>query len=80
MCLPTAYPPTALRMGIESVVVVRIVIDASGQVTDIQFMQTHPAFTRAVRQAIERWRFRPRLVNGRAVSVYTVVRFTFKVT
>jgi periplasmic protein TonB len=73
-----AYPPLALSRRIEGVVVVRITVDAGGRVSDIQFMQTHAAFTRTVREAIARWRFQPRRVNGRAVAVYSVFRFTFK--
>jgi len=73
-----AYPSMALSRNIEGVVVAKITIGVDGRVTDIQFMQTHPAFERAVRAAVEGWRFQPHIVGGRAVSVYSIFRFTFK--
>jgi len=72
------YPPPALHNRIEGVVVAKIVIGIDGRVTDIELVQTHPAFERAVRAAIEGWVFKPHLVDGRPVPIYTIYRFVFK--
>jgi serine/threonine-protein kinase len=74
-----AFPATALRNEEEGVVVARIVISPEGQITDIKVLQTHPAFEKSVRDALAAWRFKPHLVNGKPASVYTVLRFTFKI-
>ena len=55
------------------------VISPEGQITDIKVLQTHPAFEKSVRDALAAWRFKPHLVNGKPASVYTVLRFTFKI-
>lgn len=74
------YPPRAESKGTEGVVVVRVVIDSTGRVIQSVILQTHPAFEQAVRDSIAQWRFTPHRVGGTAVSVYTVFRFTFKLT
>jgi len=73
-----AYPPKAERNGIEGVVVAKVVIGPQGQVTEVVIMQTHPAFEEVVRDTIAGWKFAPHLVDGKAVAVYTIFRFTFK--
>jgi protein TonB len=75
-----AYPPKAERNGIEGVVVAKVVISPQGQVTEVVLMQSHPAFEQAVRDAIAGWKFAPHVVAGKAVAVYTVFRFTFKLS
>jgi len=75
-----AYPPRAERNGIEGVVVAKVVISPQGQVTEVVLVQSHPAFEQAVRDAIAGWKFAPHVVAGKAVAVYTVFRFTFKLS
>ncbi len=72
------YPRKAEREGIEGVLVAKVVIGRDGRVTGISLLQNHPAFERAVRAAISGWRFAPYRVEGSAVSVSTVFRFTFR--
>lgn len=71
------YPDEALQSEEEGVVVVRLLINEAGKVVEVAFQQTHPAFERAVREALASWRFRPQIVDGRPVSVSTVFRFRF---
>jgi len=72
------YPARAESNGIEGVVVAKVVISADGRVSDVVVMQTHPLFETAVRDAIAGWKFSPLVVNGKATTVYTIFRFTFK--
>ena len=72
------YPAQALASRIEGVVVAKITIGTDGRVQDIEFIQTHPAFERAVRAAVEGWVFQPHIVDGRPVPMYTIYRFVFK--
>jgi periplasmic protein TonB len=75
-----AYPAKAERDGVEGVVVAKVVIGPDGRVNDVILMQTHPVFESTVRDAIAGWKFSPLVVNGQAASVYTVFRFTFKLS
>ena len=74
------YPAKAERNGTEGVVVAKVVIGPDGRVSDVIFMQTHPVFEASVRDAIAGWKFSPLVVNGKATTVYTVFRFTFKLS
>ena len=74
------YPPRAERDGVEGLVVVKVVIDSKGLVAQTTILRGHPAFDGTVRKAIAAWRFAPHVVNGTAVAVYTVFRFTFRLS
>jgi protein TonB len=73
-----AFPSAALKAEVEGTVVAKIVIGPEGKVAEITMLQSHPAFERVVRDTVTGWRFRPHLVGGRPASVYTTIRFTFK--
>jgi protein TonB len=73
-----AFPSAALKAEVEGTVVAKIVIGPEGKVAEITMLQSHPAFERVVRDTVTAWRFRPHLVGGRPASVYTTIRFTFK--
>lgn len=72
------YPPEAERSQIEATLIARINIDATGHVTQVLFSKTHPMFEHEVRDALRGWVFKPHLVNGRAVPVYTTYKFVFR--
>lgn len=74
------YPAKAERNGTEGVVVAKVIIGPDGRVNDVVLMQTHPVFEASVRDAIAGWRFSPLVVNGQAATVYTIFRFTFKLS
>lgn len=71
-----AYPPAALRAGIEGSVVASLQVDAQGKVTDASIVshdgQRSRDLDRAVLDTLRGWRFEPALRDGRAVA--TVVR------
>jgi protein TonB len=72
------YPPQAQAAGITGVVIAKITIGADGRVQGIDFIQTHSAFERAVRTAVEGWVFQPHVVEGRAIPIYCIYKFIFK--
>jgi len=64
------YPREALLKGIEGWVKLEFVIEADGTVADPEVIAAEPIrmFNNAAMRAILRWKFRPRFVDGRAVS------------
>ncbi len=64
------YPPRAQRSGIEGVVTVEFTITPEGGVADPVIIKAHPPeiFNGAVLEAITKWRFKPRIVQGKPVA------------
>ncbi|HKK03392.1 MAG TPA: energy transducer TonB [Gammaproteobacteria bacterium] len=64
------YPRDALLRGIEGWVRVRFTIMPDGSVMNPQVVDSNPrrVFDREALRAILRWKFRPRIVDGQAVS------------
>jgi protein TonB len=72
------YPEVALRIRYKGTVILKCVIDSSGQVVDIEVLRPEPyGLTEAAVAAVKRWRFEPSTLNGKPVDViYTLsVRF-----
>jgi periplasmic protein TonB len=76
------YPPRALRAGIEGVVTVEFIITGNGTVRDPIIVDANPPdiFDKAVLQAIQKWKFDPTIVDGKAVEkrARQDIRFTLK--
>jgi hypothetical protein len=54
---------------------VRIIIDKSGKVKHIHFLSAFPDQEKAITDALEQWRFKTYLKNGRPVEVETGIMF-----
>jgi periplasmic protein TonB len=74
-----AYPPDALRVGLEGTVVLRIRVDEEGRVVSAEETAAGPlpAFAEAAREAVMRWRYSPASYRGRPVGVSMVVTVKF---
>ena len=76
------YPSFSKRSGEQGSVVVRLIIDESGNVEDIALLQssTFPRLDRAASDIGKRYRFKPFLVNGspQRISTNLLIKFTLK--
>ncbi|MDX2456003.1 MAG: energy transducer TonB [Gammaproteobacteria bacterium] len=77
---PPQYPYKAARRGIEGWVRVAFDVTTTGSVDNVEVIESDPPgeFDKAAINAVYRWRFKPRIVNGVAVSgkASQVVEFT----
>ena len=66
---PPEYPYKAARHGIEGWVRVAFDVTATGNVENVEVIESDPpgVFEIAASRAVLRWRFKPRIVNGEAV-------------
>ena len=74
------YPPKAKARGISGWVEVMFTIGPAGTVEDLKVTASSPrgVFERAVLRAVRRWRYNPKIVDGKPVSrpgVQTRLRF-----
>lgn len=63
------YPVDAARNGIQGWVELSFSIDTLGQVQDVTVLNSEPrrVFDQAAIQALKRWKYRPKVVEGKAI-------------
>lgn len=67
------YPEEARNAGITGEVRMTAIISKDGTVQNIQLISGHPLLVSAARDAVERWQYRPTLLNGNPVEVVTTI-------
>ena len=76
------YPPTSRRLGEEGSVIVQVLVDPEGKVSDGK-IQKSSGFPRldeaALKHARRAWRFTPGTEDGKPVSVWHSVKVTFRI-
>jgi len=71
-----AYPANA--KGQQGTVVLQVLIGRDGTVQDAKFLQGSLLFVRAAIGGVKLWKFKPYAMNGRPVSVQTLLTINFK--
>lgn len=71
------YPPGAKQSRVQGAVQVLVVIDEIGSVTKATAISGPAELIPASEDAARQWRFKPTIVNGRAVVVQGVLTFNF---
>ena len=72
-----AYPAIAKAARASGTVVVRIVVDESGRVSEAVAELGHPLLQQAAVSAVRQWRFTPTLLSGQPVRVTGTVTVNF---
>ena len=73
---PVAYPASA--KGQQGTVILQVLIGRDGIVQDAKFLQGSLAFARPAIDGVKQWKFKPYSMNGRPVSVQTLMTLSFK--
>jgi TonB family protein len=71
------YPPFLARNGIRGLVKVRVTVDETGRVTDVQPVEGQAALVKLAEHALRQCTFSPTLVDGRPVPVTGVLTLAF---
>ena len=77
--VPT-YPPIAKSVGIGGEVVLAAVISTEGRVENLRVVSGHPLLREGALEAVREWRYRPYLLNGKAVEVETTITIRFSLS
>jgi protein TonB len=77
--VPPQYPIRASERGIEGWVVLEFVITETGTVRNPVVLDAKPKriFDRSAIQALKKWKYRPRVIDGTAVERTEQVKLTF---
>jgi len=74
------YPRSAASKGIEGWVKLEFTVLEDGTVADINVLESNPkrVFDRSAMRALQRWKFKPRIVNGRPEKQRAIQVIEFK--
>jgi|SRR5208282_4912680 len=72
------YPPLALAARIQGQVLLSAIIDKQGLIQNLVLVSGHPILVPAAIDAVQRWRYRPFLLNGEPVEVETTITVNFE--
>ncbi|MDO6566070.1 TonB family protein [Alteromonas sp. 1_MG-2023] len=77
-----AFPPEAMRDGIEGWVKLGFTVASNGTVQDIHIIEAEPkrVFDRAARRALSKWKYKPKMENGVPVAqhdMFVLLEFRF---
>jgi TonB family protein len=78
--VPPQYPERAARRRVEGVVELQVRVNPDGTVADATVIRSEPPglFDEASLRAIRKWKFKPKIVDGKAVEATGVQRITFE--
>ena len=71
------YPLEAKLVRLEGTVVLRTVIDKTGEVSEVFATSGPPLLESAAVEAVKQWQYRPYTLNGQPVDVETTVEVVF---
>lgn len=72
-----AFPAEAMRQKVDGTVVMEIVVDCAGAVSDARVLRGVPLLNDVALDAVRQWRYRPTLLNGVPVPVVLTVTVSF---
>ena len=74
---PPIYPDLARSQGVQGIVVMDALIDASGTVAAVKVISGPLTLRQAAMDALRRWRYQPARLNGQPTSVHISVNINF---
>jgi protein TonB len=77
---PPPYPKTARNAGKQATVTLKIRITTDGRVEDIQVVEGEEPFTTSAIDTVKKWRYTPASYQGKAISVYRVIKIAFQLS
>jgi TonB family protein len=75
--VPPVYPPLARQARIQGTVILKVLINKSGEVANIQLVSGHPMLAPSAIEAVKQWKYDPYLLNGEPIEVLTNVAVNF---
>jgi TonB family protein len=72
------YPPDARQARLEGTVKLHVVVGADGEIQSFRTISGPESLAQAAMIAVREWRYRPTLLNGKAVEMQEDVTFVFR--
>lgn len=78
--VPPIYPLLARQARIQGTVVLKALINQTGDVESLELISGHPMLAPAAMDAVKQWKYRPYIHDGNAVPVETQVMVNFSLS
>jgi TonB family protein len=72
------YPAEAVAARLEGEVLLHIVVATDGTIKELSLVKGDPVLAKAAMEAVKQWRYKPTLLNGKAVEVDSTVSVVFR--
>jgi protein TonB len=73
-----AYPADAKAAGVDGVVILEIVVDTKGLVSETRVLKSIPLLDEAATEAVRQWEYTPTLLNGEPCELIMTVTINFQ--
>lgn len=74
-----AYPALARQTGRSGRVELRAIIATDGTIQSLQVVSGDPLFIQSALQAVQQWRYKPTVLNGRPVEIDTFISVVYTI-
>ena len=71
------YPQLARDARVQGTILLDVVIDKGGKVTNIKVLSGPAMLRQAALEAVQQWEYRPTLLNGQPVEIITDIEVNF---
>jgi protein TonB len=75
-----AYPQAALKASVHGLVELQVKISQTGEVQNVQLVSGDPVLASSAIEAVKQWHYKPDLLNGGAMTVYTKVTLNYELS
>jgi TonB family protein len=75
--IPPKYPDEALKNRITGTVLLHIILEKDGAVSQVEVVSGHPLLVQAAVDAVKQWKYQPTMLDGKPVEVDTTVNVIF---
>ena len=76
--VPPFYPPDRIKAEVEGTVVVQALISKDGAVTKTAVVKSIPGLDEHAVRAVEQWKFKPAMSNGKPIAVWVAIPVRFR--
>jgi len=72
------YPRLAQAARVERMVVLEVIVDEEGNVTDVKVLKGHPLLNESAERAVRQWKYSPTLLNGEPIPIISTVTVVYR--
>jgi protein TonB len=71
------YPPDARRLQIQGIVVLNVLVDETGKVTEAKIVSGPVFLQQAAMDSVRKWKYQPARLDGQPIAIHINVGVNF---